>query len=141
MKKHTQQLGFTLIELMIVVGIIGVLSSIALPVYQDYVTKAQWTAGFTEISSAKIGIAMISNNNIMAELTVEGLGLTAQTVNCSFIKVRRRNNGSVIILCKHTGGAGVEGETTKLRRNAKGRWFCTTTVDIKLAEEKCEQIA
>ncbi len=55
MKK--QQSGFTLIELMIVVAIIGILAAIALPAYQDYTIRAKVTEGLVLASSAKASIA------------------------------------------------------------------------------------
>lgn len=48
------QKGFTLIELMIVIAIIGVLAAVAMPMYSDYVTKAQVTRVFGELSSTKV---------------------------------------------------------------------------------------
>ncbi|TVR58970.1 MAG: pilin [Candidatus Competibacteraceae bacterium] len=51
MKKHQQ--GFTLIELMIVVAIIGILAAIAIPAYQDYTTRAQVSEGIVLASAAR----------------------------------------------------------------------------------------
>ena len=56
MKKAIQK-GFTLIELMIVVAIIGILAAIAIPAYQDYTIRAQVTEGLNLMSDLKAGVA------------------------------------------------------------------------------------
>ena len=55
MKK--QQSGFTLIELMIVVAIIGILAAVALPAYQDYTVRAKVSEGLVAASSLKVGVS------------------------------------------------------------------------------------
>ena len=55
--KRTMQQGFTLIELMIVVAIIGILAAVALPAYQDYTKRAKMTEVIAFVAAAKTGVA------------------------------------------------------------------------------------
>nr|WP_311529223.1 pilin [uncultured Ralstonia sp.] len=61
------QMGFTLIELMIVIAIVGILAAIAVPAYQDYVTRSRVTEGLTLASTAKTLIS----ENAMAGLSLD----------------------------------------------------------------------
>ncbi len=62
MKKSLQQ-GFTLIELMIVVAIIGILAAVALPAYQDYTVRARVSELVLGASSARTSISEVCQNN------------------------------------------------------------------------------
>ncbi len=60
---RNMQKGFTLIELMIVVAIIGILAAIAIPQYQDYITRAKWQDNISRVQSYKTAIAECLQNN------------------------------------------------------------------------------
>ncbi|WP_151800795.1 pilin [Acinetobacter junii] len=60
---NTMQKGFTLIELMIVVAIIGILAAIAIPQYQNYVTRAKYQDGAASLESVKTATALCIQEN------------------------------------------------------------------------------
>jgi type IV pilus assembly protein PilA len=72
----TLQKGFTLIELMIVVAIIGILAAIAIPAYQDYTIRAQVSEGLTLASDVKAGVAeyLAQTGDWPVDLEEAGLG-------------------------------------------------------------------
>lgn len=76
--KRTLQKGFTLIELMIVVAIIGILAAVAIPAYQDYTIRAQVSEGLTMAAESKAAISefRVNKGRLPANNTSAGLSNT-----------------------------------------------------------------
>jgi type IV pilus assembly protein PilA len=78
--KRSLQKGFTLIELMIVVAIIGILAAVALPAYQDYTAKAKVAEASTMSAAARTALALAYNEG---KLFVSATGTVATTSNAA----------------------------------------------------------
>jgi len=137
------QQGFTLIELMIVVAIIGILAAIALPAYTDYTGKAQLSEGITLTGGVKTAVAEAYNQtgaltgldggtNGLPANVASGAGKYADSITTTA--------GVIVVTMKATGlSACAQGKTVTLTPTPGAattdplKWACTSTATCKPA--------
>ena len=144
-----KQQGFTLIELMIVVAIIGILAAIAIPAYQDYTVRSKVTEGVNMAAAAKTSVADAWNSLGTMPINAQQAGLDTTPANYSTQYVDSMaftgagTNGTITITF-NGGNLGITGTPTVIFLGAadpgvgKVEWDCKTgTLDDKYRPANC----
>lgn len=128
------QKGFTLIELMIVVAIIGILAAIALPAYQDYTTRAKVSEVILAASSARTSIseaaALEAGSSMPASATIE-------TQSSAYVSSVSYASGIITA----TATNGISGTITmegQKKANGQVTWVCSGSIDAKYRPQSCK---
>jgi type IV pilus assembly protein PilA len=148
--KRVQQ-GFTLIELMIVVAIIGILAAVALPAYQDYTVRAKLTEVMTAASSCKTGVAEFIQSNGAFPADAQAAGCSTAAANSSISKYVQNitvadDTGAVTVEIQGTGITALDNASLVLQPTANNArttalataatpiagWSCGTAADAAL---------
>jgi type IV pilus assembly protein PilA len=104
---NKMQKGFTLIELMIVVAIIGILAAIAIPAYQDYTIRAKITEGLNLADSAKTAVAESFQSGGLTGLTAAATSWNGSFAKTKYVTAITVGTGTGIITISYDGTTAI----------------------------------
>ncbi|HEZ3402084.1 TPA: pilin [Neisseria meningitidis] len=134
---NTLQKGFTLIELMIVIAIVGILAAVALPAYQDYTARAQVSEAILLAEGQKSAVTEYYLNHGIwpANNSDAGVASSASDIKGKYVQSVIVANGVVTAEMKSTGvNKEIKGKELSLwakRQNGSVKWFCGQPVTRK----------
>jgi type IV pilus assembly protein PilA len=141
MKKLQQ--GFTLIELMIVIAILGILMAIAIPAYQDYTVRAKVSEGLNVAGAAKLAVAETYQSDGAWPANNGGAGLPSNATSINGNNVSSVTVNESLITIAYTGDANITGDNLVLKASPEGgsiSWTCGftgTSVEQKYLPSNC----
>ena len=134
------QQGFTLIELMIVVAIIGILAAVAIPSYQDYTARAQVTEAVSLTSAFKTGLAEYYADRGSYPSTLTAIGTTTSGKYVGSMTVSSNGgNVSVTATMNATVNPNIRASTLILYSTDSLQWGCNAgNIDSKYRPSTCK---